>query len=321
MIKPRYRAVIVSPHLDDAVFSCGGTIAKLVKEGPVLVLNLFTRYLSDVKIRGVVLGEERYKEEADAARFLGYESRNLGELDVSFRREAYKKLGNIFRPPVAEDMEWLPTLREKVFTVLSGLDYEQLYVPLGIGWHVDHILTHLLFEPRAGDANLLYYEDAPYCCIPHSTRYRLNELATYPRAPNDLSLAPSNELRAWWQSAMSYAGTTLMKNLEPWIVRQFAVPVVSFYLYRLMAMHRQRESSAPKRRMEPLVMPIAGQFDSKVQAMALYSSQFREFFSSPEDCVATLMAYADRTQGGAGPLERYWVARTPTPDTSGIPHA
>lgn len=309
--RPHYRAVFVSPHLDDAVFSCGGTIARLVEEGPVLVLNLFTRYLSDVKIRGVVLGDERYQEEVDAARFLGFESRNLGELDVSFRRDAYRKLGNIFRPPVAQDMAWLPILRAKVFSVLAGLDYQQLYVPLGIGWHVDHVLTHLLFEPWAGRENLLYYEDAPYCCIPHSTRYRLNELAIYPRAPNDVSLAPTNELLAWWQSAMAYADTALMKNIKPWIVRQFAVPVVSVYLYRLMALHRNLADPTATRHLEPLVMPIAGQFASKVDAMALYRSQFQEFFSSREDCIATLMTYANCIQDGDGPVERFWLPQQP----------
>ena len=171
--KPRYRAIFISPHLDDAVFSCGGTIAKLVEEGPVLVLNLFTRYLSEVKIRGVVLGNERYQEEVDAADFLGFESLNLGELDVSFRREAYRQLGNIFRPPLAEDLAWLPTLREKVFAVLAALDYQQLYVPLGIGWHVDHVLTFLLFEPWATQENLCFYEDAPYCSILLIVTFRL----------------------------------------------------------------------------------------------------------------------------------------------------
>ena len=71
--KRRYRAVVISPHLDDAVFSCGGAIAAMVEEGPVLVLNLFTGYLSTMKIHGAVLGEERYQEERDAARFLGFE--------------------------------------------------------------------------------------------------------------------------------------------------------------------------------------------------------------------------------------------------------
>lgn len=305
--RPHYRAVIISPHLDDAVFSCGGAIAQMVEEGPVLVLNLFTRYLSEVRVRGVVLGEERYQEEADAANFLGFESRNLGELDVSFRRKAYKKLGNIFRPPVAEDVEWLPALRENVFAILAELDYEQLYVPLGIGWHVDHVLTYQLFEPWAGQKQILYYEDAPYCCIPHSTRFRLDELAAYPRALSDMSLAPTNELRAWWQSSMSYADTAMMRNLQPWIVRKFAVPVVSAYLYRQMALHRKRAKVAPKLRLEPLFIPTAAQFGRKVDAMALYGSQFKEFFSSREDCVETLNGYVTRVTGGVNPVERYWL--------------
>lgn len=281
----------------------------MVEEGPVLVLNLFTRYLSEVKIHGAVLGDERHQEEVHAARFLGFESHNLGELDAPFRRNAYLKLGNLFRPPVAQDMDWLPTLREKVFGVLTELDYQQLYVPLGIGWHVDHVLTHLLFEPWAGRKNLFYYEDAPYCCIPHSTRYRLDELAAYPRTSNDLSLAPAGETRAWWQAARSYANTALMKNLQPWIVRQFAVPVVSIYLYRLMAMHRKQVTALPTRRLEPMVMPIGRQLDSKVQAMALYSSQFKEFFASRDACIASLTEYANRTQASSGAAERYWAAQ------------
>ncbi len=302
----RYRAVIVSPHLDDAVFSCGGEIDRLAKEGPVLVLNLFTRYLADIKIRGVVLGEERYQEEADAADFLGYESHNMGELDVTFRRDAYRSLGNIFRPPVDEDMAWLPELREKVFLFLAGLEFEQLYVPLGIGWHVDHVLTHLVFEPWAGRAGLLYYEDAPYCLIPHTTRYRLNELGAYSWDENDASLTPSSELRAWWQCAMAYADTALMKNLKPWIVRQSAIPVVSFYLYRLMALHRHCAKQRPNRQWIPVVMPLGSHFDRKLAAMTLYRSQFREFFSDEADCKASLFDYAARMSERAGPVERYW---------------
>lgn len=310
--RPHYRAVFISPHLDDAVFSCGATIDRLVEEakGPVLVLNLFSRYLSEVKIRGVVLGDERYQEEANAAQFLGFESRNLGELDVSFRREPYKKLGNIFRPPVAEDLAWLPTLRASVFAVLAELDYDVLYVPLGIGWHVDHVLTYLLFEPWAQQPNLFYYEDAPYCCIAQSTRYRLDEIAQYPRASNDLTLTPVNDTQAWWQAATDYSNTALMKNLKPWIVRQFAVPVVSFYLHRLMALHRRQPRPIPSLKLKSAESPISRRVDRKIDAMALYTSQFNEFFSSRQDCANTLAAYAQRAGRaslGERALERFWV--------------
>ena len=303
----RYRAIIISPHLDDAVFSCGGAIAQMVQQGPVLVLNIFTGDLSQVKNRGVVLGDERYAEEAAAAAFLGYESINLGELDVSFRREPYKQLGNIFRPPVADDMQWLPSLRQRLFDILAPLQFDQIYVPLGIGWHVDHILTYLVFEPWVGRKELVYYEDAPYCCIPHSTRYRLNEIANYQVEPGDTSLAPTNELRAWWQASMAYADTALMKNLQPWFVRMCAVPVVAFYLFRQMALHRRLAVDSPKRSMSGVLPSLGGQFERKVDAMALYTSQFREFFSSTGACAATLRGYSAQYSSQLAQFERCWA--------------
>ena len=310
--RPRYKAIFVSPHLDDAVFSCGGTIARLVEEGegPVLVLNLFTDFAEGVNAGALQSGPERYQEEINAAKFLGFESLNLGELDVLFRRDHYKKIGNIFRPPIAEDIAWLPALREKVFALLSAMDYDQLYVPLGIGWHVDHILTYLLFEPWANRPNLFFYEDAPYCCIPHSTRYRLDELATYPHEANDQTLAPTGERLAWRQASSAYAQTALMKNLKPWIVRVFAVPVVSFYLHRLMALHRKVSARSQKTSLKAVSIGIPMQLNRKIEAMELYGSQFKEFFLSRRDCVQTLSAYSLSAQGNdvaADVSERFWI--------------
>lgn len=308
--RPHYKAVFISPHLDDAVFSCGGTIARLVDEGPVLVFNLFTDFAEGVNWGGLQSGPARYQEETNAAKFLGFESQNLGELDVLFRREPYKKLGNIFRPPIEEDIAWLPTLREKVFSKLAEIDYDQLYVPMGIGWHVDHVLTHLLFEPWAKRPNLFFYEDAPYCCIPHSTRYRLDELATYPHDVKDQTLAPVGARLAWRQASSAYAQTALMKNLKPWIVRVFAIPVVSFYLHRLMERHRKVSAYSQKNSLRPISLPISQQFDRKVEAMALYTSQFNEFFSSRKDCEDTLRAYTERMCGVVPTpqiVERFWV--------------
>jgi LmbE family N-acetylglucosaminyl deacetylase len=305
--RTHYRAIFVSPHLDDAVFSCGGEIARLSSEGPLLVINIFTRYLSDVKIRGVVLNESRYEEEADAAQLLGFKSQNLSELDVTFRRDAYQKLGNIFRPPVEEDLQWLPELRQKLFGILSELDFQQIYVPLGVGWHVDHILTHQAFDTWTEANKLLYYEDAPYCCIPHATRCRLNDIANYPVMPGDTSLTPVHHALAWWQATMGYAKTALMKNLQPWIVRKGAVPTVGYYFWQLMAKHRIAAASSHKQALQSLVMPIADHFERKVDAMCLYSSQFREFFASRQDCIETLMTYTRARSDSKTASERYWV--------------
>jgi len=305
--RPHYRAVFISPHLDDAVFSCGGLITQLLTAGPVLVINVFTRYLADLKIHGAVMGAQRNQEERGAAAFLGYESRSLDELDAPFRRDAYRKLGNLFRPPCELDMAWLPTLRARLLGLLDGIDFDQLYVPLGIGWHVDHVLTHLAFDTWAERSKLLYYEDAPYCCIPHATRYRLNDLAHAPVPAGDASLAPASTLLAWQQAASAYANTALMKNLQPWIVRQLALPAVSFYLFRLMAQHRHPVAHASQHLLQPLLLPMADQLERKVDAMALYPSQFGEFFVSRQDCLTTLTTYAQTMGQATGAVERYWT--------------
>jgi LmbE family N-acetylglucosaminyl deacetylase len=309
MAKPAYKAVFVSPHLDDAVFSCGGEISRLAKAGPVLVLNLFTRYLSETRLRGVVLGEARLREEADAASHLGYESRNLDELDAPFRRKPYLSVGNLFRPPVPADMEYLSELRARVFTFLEGIEFERIYVPLAVGWHVDHLLAHHVFEPWARRDGLLFYEDVPYCLIPHATRHRLDELADYRPDPADRSLAPVGRIREWWQASRAYADTAMMRNLQPWIVRQFAVPVVSMYLFRLLALHRRQAAGSSRRlRLEPLIKPLGDELAGKLEAMALYRSQFGEFFSDRDDCLTSLAAYARWSAPRSGPLERYWRA-------------
>ncbi|HNC51722.1 MAG TPA: PIG-L family deacetylase [Accumulibacter sp.] len=306
----RYKAVIVSPHLDDAVFSCGGEIARLTRQGRVLVINVFTRYLGEAKRYGMVVGAQRLREDVAAARSLGFESLNLDELDAPFRHEAYRSVGKLFRPPV-DDVEYLGKLRERVFSCLAGMDFERIYLPLAIGWHVDHMLVYEAFSPWATRAHCYYYEDAPYCLIPHATRYRMDELGEYQPARGDRSLSPVSEVQAWWQASAAYADTAMMRNLKPWIVRQCAVPVVGAYLYRLMAAHRRQAATVRKpHRLQPVMTLDLGELlEKKLDAMVLYESQFREFFGNREDCRASLAAYAVRAGAKASALERYWQIR------------
>jgi LmbE family N-acetylglucosaminyl deacetylase len=309
MTKPHYRAIIISPHLDDAVFSCGGAITQMVKEGPVLVINIFTRYLSDIKFHGIVMGNERQQEEKSAANFLGYESRNLDELDAIYRHKTYQKISNIFYPPIEEDMQWLPFLRQKIFEIIGEVDYQEIYIPLGIGWHVDHILTNLVFEPMFCDPKLFFYEDTPYSLIAQTTRYRLSEFANYPDLPLDLSLKSSNEFLVGWQTSKSYAQTAMMKNIKPWIIRLFAYPVVSVYLIRLMSRHRKNFTVSNKINLKPHAIDINETFEKKIDAMMLYGSQFKEFFIDRKDCERLLKSYAKSMQNSSIQVERYWSGK------------
>ncbi len=147
---PHYKAVFVSPHLDDAVFSCAGEIARLRGQGPVLVLNLFTKYPEKVKVHR--------RCSAPSARNVTRRSRLPPDSWATHRIISTNWMltsdgrhialsatssGHV----VPEDAEtYLPALRKRVFAFLDALDYERLYVPMAIGWHVDHLLTHLISQ-------------------------------------------------------------------------------------------------------------------------------------------------------------------------------
>ncbi|MCK6470945.1 MAG: PIG-L family deacetylase [Planctomycetes bacterium] len=308
--KRRFLAVVVSPHLDDAVFSCGGLIARLSQRGQVLLLNLFTQFPQAKMVRAVRLGPERHAEEQAAARFLGVSTYSFNLLDAAFRRPEYGMLGNIFKPPVQDDVASIKDLREEVLGFLDRLDYEYLYVPLGIGWHVDHILTYSIFEGQQADSRIRYYEDAPYCLLPATTRYRLNELGMRHPGSSDLSLAHAGQFESWWALSNTYRKTALMTKLSPWALRVSAIPAVSFYLYRLLSYHKHLGSlhakSSQAVRWEPECVPIDDAVDRKIDAMECYESQFKAFFHDRIDCRNLLESYAERITGCRSGIERLW---------------
>jgi hypothetical protein len=305
---PTFEAVFVSPHLDDAVFSCAAEIARCARAGAVLVLNVFTRYPNDVKLRGIVFGADRHAEERAAADHLRYTFHNLDELDAYFRQPEYRSIGNIFRAPVRNDVEaFLPRLRGRLFEFLEGHTYRRLYVPLGVGWHVDHILTHRVFDewPRRGD--LLYYEDAPYSLFPNATKYRIGELARHGAEPADRTLRPGSALAEWWQTARAYSGSALISNLRPSFIRPFASIAVGAYLLRLMSNHRERQLGSCRAQATELRRDLDEEaLDGKVSAAMLYRSQFREFFHDRSDCAHHYTEYARAVGVKSAALERFW---------------
>jgi LmbE family N-acetylglucosaminyl deacetylase len=301
-----YALIVVSPHLDDAVFSCSVAIAAARALGPVLVINVFSRFTGEVRHHGVILGDLRLEEERAAARELGFESLCLDELDASCRRPEYQAIGNIFRPMVAADRAWQPALQQRLHDVLAGFTWDRLPVPLAVGWHVDHMLVHQAFDSWREHAELTYYEDVPYAWIDQATRLRLDELGRHPGDDGDPGLAR----RSLWSASRclvgDYCRTALMRNLRPLALRLVAYPVVGWYLHRLIARHRRPATCVTGRLCwtpRSLPIPDAG---VKVQSMRLYGSQFRAFFLGDGDC-RTRMAAA-RTAGVA--LERQWICRT-----------
>jgi LmbE family N-acetylglucosaminyl deacetylase len=171
------RWIYISPHLDDAVLSCGGLIYEQTRQGiPVEIWTINsgipdrTQPLSDFAKRthkrwGTRTGRGtlilRRREDKAAAAAVGASTRYFKHVDCIYR---WGKDGqplypiDVFDPPHAEDAEIPGRIAASLKFLLHKDDV--VVSPLSVGHHVDHVLTRLGVE-RLGRA-LLYYVDIPY---------------------------------------------------------------------------------------------------------------------------------------------------------------
>lgn len=267
-----YRAVFISPHLDDAAFSCAGEIARLRLEGKVLVINIFTKYLSDKKTAAILVGRERYDEEEAAARILDYEHINLDELDVYFRHPRFHSVGNIFLPPAQDQREYISVVKKSLNDILSNISFDSLYVPLGIGWHTDHNLTFLSMVDSPYREKMLYYEDAPYCFIKNATDFRLGQLLAKP-VPYLLFL------KRWWETSVSHYTSAMVQNIDPPWVKYFSFPFTAGYLYHMIKTQLSVAPPGPVIDLNYLISDVSPFFEKKVQAILAYKSQVKLYWA------------------------------------------
>ncbi len=167
--------IYLSPHLDDAIFSCGGRIALQVRAGMgVWVVTVCTGSpegpLTDfAQLLHAYWGlaerdapAARREEDRVALALLGAVAVHWDFLDAIYRRALdgralYPNWESLWGPVAEEDGEMLEELTCRIAELPSSAT---LCVPLGAGRHVDHRLVRQAAE-QAGRP-LIYYEDYPY---------------------------------------------------------------------------------------------------------------------------------------------------------------
>lgn len=174
-------ALFISPHLDDAVFSCGGTMARLAGFGwRVVVATVFTATMPDPQgfalacqtDKGIPAGEDymalRRAEDEAAVRSLGAEAIWLGHPEAPHR--GYESAGALFAGVRATDTVDVEASRD-LAEIIQGLSPALVFAPQGLGGHVDHAQVLLALEAGGGltelrerqlRRRLLYYRDTPY---------------------------------------------------------------------------------------------------------------------------------------------------------------
>lgn len=207
--------IYLSPHLDDAAFSCGGLIWEQIGRGdrveiwtvcagdpPKDGLSPFAAEIHERWQTGLNGPAHRREEDRLSCRILGAEPRHFSLGDCIYRRSP-------------RDGSWLYTAEEHLFgdihpeeeqlvaTLADELDGEMpaqasLVAPLTIGGHVDHRLVRRAAERI--DRPLAYYVEFPYAIwfgeIPEALIQGL-------RAGNQT--VSERGLEAWVASAVAHA--------------------------------------------------------------------------------------------------------------------
>jgi LmbE family N-acetylglucosaminyl deacetylase len=185
-----YRHVYLSPHLDDAALSCGGAIAQAVAAGEsVLVVTLCTALPpSDMEFNALArefhaawalppeeVVAARLREEHEAIARLNADNLWANQFDAIYRHpEVYTSRQALFSQPGPHD-PLFATLYPYLKKLQQQLPAASYYAPLGVGSHVDHLITHRVAQAVFGTA-LSFYEDFPYVAVSGALEKRQADL-------------------------------------------------------------------------------------------------------------------------------------------------
>lgn len=174
--------VYLSPHLDDAVMSCGGTIHAQTRRGDrVLVVTLFAGSPADVDLTPFTreLWERwgaaqdpvaaRRAEDLTALGTLGAEALHLPHQDCVYRRHPasgealYPAVEHIFAEVHPAEAALADALVRDAQDLLAREFEPIVYAPLAAGHHVDHqIARRAAMRLLAEGTAVAFYEDWPY---------------------------------------------------------------------------------------------------------------------------------------------------------------
>ncbi len=173
--------LVLSPHLDDAVLSCGALLARLAGQQPITVATVFTAAAPPpwslparrhLRALGVPDADDcfaqRRAEDRDVLAGIGAVPVHLGFRDALFRRGRVGPAYPTFRFDAARgrvascDAELAARVSARIAELARARAAGVVLAPLGVGRHVDHLITRRAARELAGGVPVVYYSDFPY---------------------------------------------------------------------------------------------------------------------------------------------------------------
>lgn len=162
-------ALLVAPHADDIAYSLGGHLAAGLFPGPATALatvfstSAFAPYDTSTSNTIEAISALRRREDEAFVKLYNLRLESLG-LEEAPVRLGLSDPSDVF-VDVCDNAEY--TNNPEVWRIVDRLSQlattdTRVYVPLGIGGHLDHLLVraaaHMAFAPN----QLFFYEDVPY---------------------------------------------------------------------------------------------------------------------------------------------------------------
>ncbi|MCO6452810.1 MAG: PIG-L family deacetylase [Caldilineales bacterium] len=185
--------LILSPHSDDAVLSCGGAITEWRQQGePTTVVTLFDG-VADPPYSAFInqmleqwgnppdIRRLRRAEDAAALAKLGAGDCSLGLLEAGYRQDGreqwlYQSLSEILDQVHAHDWRLSAQIVRQIESQFDLAEWT-IVAPLAIGGHVDHQLAFDAAVSLIGaDCEVMFYEDYPYAATQSSYARRMDEI-------------------------------------------------------------------------------------------------------------------------------------------------
>jgi hypothetical protein len=270
----------ISPHFDDAIFSCSGGIIKAIQDGyKIVIVTVFP------------LGNDhsRFIENSNALSILGVKEVNLGFSDAPFRHEFYNSFKRlILERHILDSTSLLEKIAHSLERIISEIQPIEIYAPLGVGTHIDH---RLCFEVAKNylDKNIIFYEDRPYCLAQYSTEVRLKTLGVSCEA---LQINYEDYLNEFLN--MKYVKEYLSTgNDRDECLKIISTKVLQNYSKTLTAqatIHSFQDNTV----------------NEIWNVISLYESQVRSFYSTREHFFAQSKLYSENLSQKAQYAERYW---------------
>jgi len=181
-ITTSHRHIFLSPHFDDAVYSCGGTLGVQVSVGlRPLVITVFSGTPDSINLSAYALDvhrqmgfsqditnaiQTRRQEDSAALELLGVDYLWLNYSDAIYRGNPayYTSDSQLMGGEVNPGDNWIDEeLAETLVALRKRLPDAVWYAPLGVGRHVDHqIVCSAADRLTASGAKVNLYEDFPY---------------------------------------------------------------------------------------------------------------------------------------------------------------